>query len=146
MRSRRPGRADVGSERANFERQQRLADAWGQRADSAVDAVVAGRPGANRDDETRDRIVQDFLHENSVLLAFLRDERADRQRRALLLPIGLLRLLTLLSGLVLWLRIERPARDDDRRRGQQDELAGAFRLTLLSRGPRACSRGTSRAC
>jgi diguanylate cyclase (GGDEF)-like protein len=122
-------RADESSERANFARQQRLADDWAQRADEAVDAVVAGRPGANRDDEARDRIVQDFLHENSVLLTHLRDKRADRQRRALLLAIGLVGLLTLLSGLMLWLRVERPARDDDRRRGQQDELAGALQVS-----------------
>jgi diguanylate cyclase (GGDEF)-like protein len=43
-------------------------------------------------------------------------------------PIGLVVLLTLLSGLALWLRVERPARDDDRRRDQQDELGAALQV------------------
>ena len=126
-------RAEPGFERANLARQQRLGDAWGDRADAAVDTVVARRPGANRDDETRDRIVDDFMRENSALLAHLRVKRADRQQRALLLPIGLVGLLTLLSGLVLWLRVERPARDDDRRRDQQDELAAALQVARSER-------------
>jgi GGDEF domain-containing protein len=121
-------RAEPGFERANLARQQRLGDAWGDRADAAVDTVVARRPGANRDDETRDRIVDDFMRENRALLAHLRVKRAVRQQRALLLPIGLVGLLTLLSGLVLWLRVERPARDDDRRRDQQAELAAALQV------------------
>ena len=74
-------------------------------------------------------LLQAFLAANAELLDELAEERKARQAYALRLPIALIALLTLLSAALLWVGVERPARGETRRRGEQDELAGALQVS-----------------
>jgi diguanylate cyclase (GGDEF)-like protein len=111
-------------------RQEEFADAWTARAEQGVATAIAHR-GAGReaaDDPERRRLLRAFLDANGAMLGELAEERKARQRRALLHPIGLVALLTLLSGVLLWVGVERPARHEGRRRVEQDELAAALQV------------------
>ena len=123
-------RDEEADEKASLARQQQLADDWSQRAELAVAGVVQGprRAAADHGDAARTGLLTAFLKENSSLLADLAEEREARQQHALELPIGLIAVLTLLSAALLWVGVERPARDEGRRRGEQDELAGALQV------------------
>src|SRR5215218_2366576 len=96
-------RKEEADEEASLARLQRLADRWAKRAELAVAEIVAGPPArADRPDPARAQALEAFLRENAELLADLKAERVTRQRGALLLPIGLVALLTLLSAGLLW--------------------------------------------
>ena len=120
-------RDEEADEEESLARQQQLADDWGARAERAVAELVEKRSDEQLD-PARAQLLQAFLTENGKLLADLAKEREARQRHALQLPIGLIALLTLLSAVLLWIGVERPARGEGRRRGEQDELAGALQV------------------
>ena len=124
-------RDEEADEVASLKQQGQIAEAWTQRAERSLAPVIeSGR--ARRTDEVdpqRTRLVQAFLKENGVLLADLAEEREERQQHALELPLLLIGLLTLLSAALLWVGVERPARTEARRRGEQDELASALQVS-----------------
>jgi diguanylate cyclase (GGDEF)-like protein len=112
-------------------RQESLLRRWTELAER--DLTILGRPGgramARRGEAQREPLLRDILainREHSVALA---EERERRQRLALLLPIGLVALITLAFALVLWFGVERPARADRRRRAQQEELNDALQVS-----------------
>jgi diguanylate cyclase (GGDEF)-like protein len=112
-------------------RQQRLADEWSRHAGSGLAALTdpRQRERAVHEDSERPDLLQAFLASNAELLDELEEERRERQDRALWIPIGLIALLTLLSGALLWVGVERPARSEGRRREEQDELAAALQVS-----------------
>jgi diguanylate cyclase (GGDEF)-like protein len=121
--------ADEADERESVVRQQRLADDWAKRAELTIAGIVKeGTKHGEEADPARARLLQAFLQENSRLLADLAEEREERQAHALRLPIALVAFLTLVSAVLLWIGVERPARGEGRRRGEQDELAGALQV------------------
>ena len=122
-------RDEEPEELAELARQQQLATAWTDRAERTV--LRLGEPHVARvahSDPARTQLVQGFLRSNADLLDELADERGARQRSAQQWPIALIALLTLLSAVLLWFGVERPARIEQRRRRQQGELAGALQV------------------
>ena len=122
-------RDEEPEELAELARQDKLADAWSDRAERTMaqlqDPHVAR---VAHDDAVRTQLLNEFLRANRDLLDELAEERDVRQRGALLLPIALIALLTLLSAVLLWAGVERPARTEQRRRRQQGELGGALQV------------------
>ncbi len=94
------------------------------RAHRSAPPRAGGPRGPRRTD-----LLQAFLATNAELLDELARERKERQAYALRLPIALIALLTLLSAALLWVGVERPARSESRRRGEQDELAAALQVS-----------------
>ena len=117
-------------EKALLARQVKFAADWTQLAERAL--VTLGRPGAaaaaRRGERARDGLLGNFLAVNRAHHRVLAEKRVERQRTAMLLPLGLVASLVLAFGLVLVLGVERPARADRRRRQQQEELGDALQV------------------
>ena len=123
-------RREEPAEEALRARQAALSERWITLAERDLGELAGrgGRAAATRGEAERHALLEQFLTVNGAHRDELAEEREQRQRSAMLLPLGLVGFLVVAFALVLVLGVERPARAGRRRHAQQEELGDALQV------------------